>query len=106
MKIPFVNSDWKHAWVWDEYIDHESELAGKPAVKLLSYLANGRPLKGRSVDYDGCTFAWLIQAEMQLLHDALDRIEVAEDLADFHNQLVDTFPLCCKKKCDIFMGAS
>lgn len=37
---------------------------------------------------------------------ALDRIEVAEDLADFHNQLVDTFALGCKKKCDLFMGAS
>jgi hypothetical protein len=106
LKHPFVNHDWKHAWVWDEYIEHVEELAGKQAIKLLRFLANGRPLKGRSVDYDGCTFAWLTQAEMQLLHQSLDRIEVADDLSDFHDQLVGTFAACCKKGCDLFVGAS
>ncbi|MFO0942966.1 MAG: hypothetical protein U0930_19690 [Pirellulales bacterium] len=107
LKLPFDNGGWRHTRVWMDYIEHVNQVVSKRSIKLLQHLDYGRPLKGKRLDCDGPIFSWLTNAEIQLLHKSLDQIEVFEDelRVEFHNQLLGTLALCCKKKCDLFMGA-
>jgi hypothetical protein len=86
------NEGWKHyqAWVWFR------KLVGKQlsdaSLLSLGYLENGRPLKGMSVEHDGCVFAWLTPEEVAELHQALSALEPVadEDMQEFQETLVET----------------
>ena len=108
IKLPFGNGEWGQTSVWEDYIKCVRSLAGKSATKLLEHLEMGRPLKLKNIDVGDHIYSWLTNEEIQLLHSSLDQIEVTEDKyrVKFHEQLVSTLALCCKKKCDLFMVAT
>jgi hypothetical protein len=101
--LPF--SEYNHG-VWRVYIEHVMGAVGKRATKLLTYLDLGRPMKASSIECDGSAYAWLNNKEIQLLHKDLEQIEVDEGFQRFHNEFLDSLALCCKNKCDLYMGSA
>jgi hypothetical protein len=102
-ELPF--SEYGHG-AWSIYIEHVEEAVGKKATKLLTYLEQGRPMKASSIECDGSAYAWLTNKEIQLLHEALEQIEVGEDFQGFHDELQASLAQCVKTKCDLYMGSA
>ena len=99
--------DWKHYAVWREYrsvIESQLSTAAQP---LLEWLENGRALLGSDIKQDGCTFAWLSTAEAALLLNELSSVDTDEfdDLADFHEELVDALQYAVEHNMELFLGA-
>ena len=83
--------DWKHNYVWDDYKSQIDGQLDPQSGSLIDYLNDGRPLKGNSIDHDGCVFAWLTCEETKHLRDTLSKIDLPEsELTEFHEQLVDS----------------
>lgn len=103
LELPF--SEYGH-YAWSIYIQHVTEAVGKKATKLLTHLEQGRPMKASSIECDGSAYAWLTNKEIQLLHKALEQIEVGEDFQRFHDELLASLAQCCEEKCDLYMGSA
>ncbi len=99
--------DWKHYAIWREYrpvIESQLSTAVHP---LLEWLENGRALLGSGIKPDGCTFAWLSTAEAALLLNELSPVNTDEfdDLADFHQELVDSLRYVVEHDMELFLSA-
>lgn len=99
--------DWKHYALWREYrplIESQLSTAVEP---LLESLENGRALLGSGVKQDGCTFAWLSTAEAAMLLSELSSVDTDEfdDLADFHEELVNALQYVVLHDMELFLGA-
>ena len=106
--LPF-NEGWKHYHVWKPYRGMVARHVTPASNKSLEYLENGRPLKGAEIDHDGCVFAWLAPDEVRELHQSLSKLEPAvitdEDLADFHDGLVESLKIIGDRNAVLFMAA-
>jgi hypothetical protein len=103
VELPF--SEYPH-FAWGVYIEHVKEAIGKKATNLLTHLKHGRPMRASGIECDGSAYAWLTNKEIQLLHKALDQIEVGGDFQVFHDELVASLAQCCDEKCDLYMGSA
>ncbi|GAA4431229.1 hypothetical protein [Bremerella cremea] len=104
-----INEDWKHYYIWDPYRAEVEEQIADDAQKLLQYLDEGRPLRGKAIEHDGCVFAWLSLAEVETLLAALEPVDPSkfsdEFFPDFHEQLLGTLRGISKRKHELFLKA-
>lgn len=106
--LPFNEFDWKHFWVWEDYIDSVANLVDAPSQTSLTLLAEGRPLKGERLDGDGCVFAWLNSREVKDLANALESVDssiLSDELIEFHDALVASLKSIEKKGHVLFEAA-
>lgn len=106
--LPF-NEGFKHLYTWGPY---REELAGQipeETDRLLEYIEDGRPLKGKQIDHDGCSFAWLTPAETSELYAALSAVDADEfadeDLEDVHELIVESLEIVCGEGAALFVAA-
>lgn len=106
--LPF-NEGWKHYYSWKPYRKLVKKHVTPQAMTSLRYLEDGRPLRGTSIDHDGCVFAWLSADEVRELNDSLSRLDatVISDvgLIDFHETLVESLQMISAESKSLFMGA-
>jgi len=103
-------NDWKHYYVWEDYIPLVAEYISPEITALLNFLCMGRPLRGRTLSADGCVFAWLTPAEVTTLHDALTEVEPSAEmeefhLDDFHDELLDCLEITKKRNACLYLTA-
>ena len=102
--------DWKHYHVWEDYISAVEGKIPDECLEMLRMLQIGRPLKGKSIDHDGCCYAWLTADEVKTLFAALKKVKKAEvddgDCLDmFHEEVVDSLKIAYKAGHAIFLAA-
>lgn len=110
VKLVFsFNKGYKHLYAWEPYREAFATRLSKSAVEALQHLENGRPLRGKRLEYDGCIFAWLTQSEIAALHESLSKFSAAEvgncDLEEFHEDVVEALAMLKQEKCDLVLSA-
>ncbi|MEW4455064.1 hypothetical protein AB1L30_20525 [Bremerella sp. JC817] len=89
----FNQRGWHHYGCWGPYRKMLTGCITVDSLKLLEYLDLGRPLRGDTVEDDGCLFAWLDPDEVIRLEEELSSLEesaiVIEELQDFHELLTE-----------------
>ncbi len=106
------DGDWKH-FAWTDYLDEAGPKMDKATRTLAGHLVNGRPLLGESMKSGWSYYAFLSNAEVRDLRDALAALgeehpEIAdEDFIDgFHNELVGWLDEVLNCKADLWLYAS
>ena len=65
---------------------------------------------GRSVEHDGCLFAWLNNQEVQELLTELSKVDGATlenfDLDELHDELIESLQEVVERDAQMFIGAS
>jgi hypothetical protein len=99
--------DWKHYHVWEDYRPNINTLVSPAAQKFLLFLEQGRPFIGSEIEHDGCMFAWLSTDEAELLLGELAKIDADDfgELAEFHEELLESLQATVDNKCALFLGA-
>lgn len=106
--LPF-NEGWKHYHVWALYRAAVAGHVTPESERSLEYLESGRPLKGSRVDHDGSVFGWLTPQEVGELYRSLSQLDGAsiadEDLAEFHEALVESLKTIRNRNAALLMAA-
>ncbi|HUG69506.1 MAG TPA: hypothetical protein VMM76_17275 [Pirellulaceae bacterium] len=106
--LPF-NEGWKHNCSWQPYRNIVKRHVTRQSGRSLAHLEDGRPLRGKRIDYDGCLFGWLTADEVKELHQSLSQLHDAlianTDFVDFHETLVESLKIVSSDSRDLFMGA-
>ncbi|WP_145358143.1 hypothetical protein [Alienimonas californiensis] len=69
------NEGWKHNHVWADYRSVLESHIPEAADRLLARLEEGRPLRGRQIEHDGCLFSFLTPEEAAELHAAFAAVD-------------------------------
>ena len=87
--------------IWSDYRDEIVDSLSPHAAHLLNYLVDGRALVADGLENQGAYFAWLDSAEIDFLHEALQKLtetrpELNEEtfFSGFHNELIDWLDAC------------
>lgn len=103
------NEGWKHYHVWNPYRDIVAKHVSAQSNASLRHLQDGRPLRGKDIDHDGCIFAWLAADEVTELHTSLSHLDLSllkdDEWRDFHRTLVESLGMISSKSCALFMAA-
>ncbi|QDU10389.1 hypothetical protein [Gimesia aquarii] len=106
--LPF-NEGWKHSHVWPPYRKLVKRHISRQSRKSLGYLDDGRPFRGRGIDYDGCVFSWLSADEVKELSNSLSNVDASvitdPDLIDFHETLTESLQIVAGQSRDLIAGA-
>jgi hypothetical protein len=104
-----INDDWKHYHIWEPYRAAVAGQVTPDSARSLKHLEDGRPLRGSRIDHDGCVFAWLAPDETKELHRSLSRLDKTlfedENLAEFHEGLVESLKIIADRDAALFMAA-
>jgi hypothetical protein len=106
--LPF-NEGWKHSYVWEPYFKIVKKNITRQSRKSLAHLDDGRPFRGKGIDYDGCLFGWLSADEVKELCQSLSKVDDAliadTEFVNFHGTLVESLRIVSSDSRDLFMGA-
>lgn len=104
-----INDDWKHYHVWEPYRAAVAGHVTPQAAQSLKHLEEGRPLRGSRIDHDGCVFGWLAPDEVKELHRSLSSLDAGlfedDDLAEFHEGLVESLKAIADRNATLFLAA-
>jgi hypothetical protein len=102
--------DWKHNYCWEPYRKPLSKLISPAAMSLLSHLENGRPLCGKKIADNGCSFAWLSAAETKELLQSLKAVPPKtfsnDEMQDFHLEIVESLEDAVTRNAEVFFTAT
>lgn len=105
--LPF-NEGWGHYDTWRTYRAAVAGHVTQESERSLELLQNGRPLRGSSVEHDGCVFSWLTPDEVKELHRSLSPLDAGlftDDDTDIHEDFVTSLQMIRDRGAWLFLAA-
>ncbi|MFO1040374.1 MAG: hypothetical protein U0941_01225 [Planctomycetaceae bacterium] len=101
-----INKGYKHHYAWKPYRELIAASVAPSAVENLKHIENGRPMKGKGLQDDGSSFAWLTAEEVAELHKSLTAVGVTDsELRQFHEDLVQSLAILKDNNAALFVIA-
>jgi hypothetical protein len=108
LELPF-NSFGYPVGFFEAYVQEVVAHLAPQGLTNLRYICDGRPIRGGTIEHDGCQYAWMDPSEIQVLLVALQRVDSSvlssEGLRLLHSELVESLGLLRQGDLAVYIGA-